>query len=126
MEQVSDSALPGEAGQARPNGRASTVFSIRMICGGEEQSIDLPIDQAMIGQLALEAEIRDMRIGELLAALIIAILKTNSLGPLLQQHPKRKSAASCSFDSEGSRSATGTRVRRRRGRAARAAARCRR
>ena len=92
MEQVSDAALPGEAGQARSNGPASTVFSIRMICGGEEQSTDLPLDQTMIGQLALEAEIRDMRIGELLAALIIAILKTNSLEPLLQQHPKRKLA----------------------------------
>jgi len=60
-----------------------------MICGGEEQSTDLPLDQAMIGQLALEAEIRNMRIGELLAALIIAILKRNSLEPLLQEYPKR-------------------------------------
>ena len=89
MEQVSDAALPGEAGQARSNGPASTVFSIRMICGGEEQSTDLPLDQAMIGQLALEAEIRNMRIGELLAALIIAIVKGDLLEPLLQQHPKR-------------------------------------
>jgi len=43
----------------------------------------------MIGQLALEAEIRNMRIGELLAALIIAIVKGDLLEPLLQQHPKR-------------------------------------
>ena len=63
-----------------------------MICGGEEQSIDLPLDQAMIGQLALEAEIRNMRIGELLAELVIAVLKRNLLEPLLQQHPKRGSA----------------------------------
>jgi len=60
-----------------------------MTWAGEEQSIDLPIDQPMIGQLALEAEIRNMRIGELLAALIIAILKRNSLEPLLQEYPKR-------------------------------------
>jgi hypothetical protein len=92
MERVSGAALPGEAGQVRSNGLASTLFSIRRTCAGEEQSIDLPIDQAMIGQLALEAEIRNMRIVELLAALIIAILKTNSLEPLLQQHPKRKLA----------------------------------
>ena len=71
----------------RSNGLASTVFSIKIICGGEEQSTDLPLDQAMIGQLALEAEIRDMRIGELLAALIIAILKKNLLEPLLQRTP---------------------------------------
>jgi hypothetical protein len=63
-----------------------------MICGGgEEQSTDLPLDQTMIGQLALEAEIRNMRIGELLAALIIAIVKGDLLEPLLQQHPKRGS-----------------------------------
>ena len=92
MERVLGAALPEEAGQALSNGPASTLFSIRRICAGEEQTIDLPIDQAMIGQLALEAEIRDMRIGELLAALIIAILKRNSLEPLLQQHPKRKLA----------------------------------
>ena len=88
MEQVSDAALSGEAGQARSNGPVSTVFSIRMICGGEEQSTDLPLDQAMIGQLALEAEIRNMRIGELLAALIIAIVKGDLLEPLLRAAPK--------------------------------------
>jgi hypothetical protein len=89
MEQGSGSALPGEAGQVRSNGLASTVFSIRIICGGEEQSTDLPLNQTMIGQLALEAEIRNTRIGELLAALIIAIVKGGLLEPLLQQHPKR-------------------------------------
>jgi hypothetical protein len=89
MEQVSDAELPGEASQARSNGPASTVFSIRMICRGEEQSTDLPLDQAMIRQLALEAEIRNMRIGELLATLVIFILKRDLLELLLQQHPKR-------------------------------------
>ena len=89
MEQVSGAAPPEAASRARSNGPASTVFSIKMTWAGEEQSIDLPIDQPMIGQLALEAEIRNMRIGELLAALIIAILKRNSLEPLLQEYPKR-------------------------------------
>ena len=49
----------------------------------------MSLDQAMIGQLALEAEIRNMRIGELLAVLITAIVKGGLLEPLLQQHPKR-------------------------------------
>ena len=43
----------------------------------------------MIRQLALEAEIRNMRIGELLATLVISILKRDLLELLLQQHPKR-------------------------------------
>jgi hypothetical protein len=92
MEQVSGAAAPEAAGQTRSNGPASPVFSIKMTYAGEEQSIDLPIDQAMIGQLALEAEIRNMRIGELLAAVIIAILKRNSLEPLLWESPKRGGA----------------------------------
>ena len=92
MEQVSSAAPPEAASRARSNGPASTVFSIKMTWAGEEQSIDLPIDQPMIAQLALEAEIRNMRIGELLAELIIAILKRNLLEPLLQQHPKRGGA----------------------------------
>jgi hypothetical protein len=42
---------------------------------GQERSTGLPLDEEMIGQLALEAEIRGMRIGELVAALILAIVK---------------------------------------------------
>jgi hypothetical protein len=34
----------------------------------QERSTGLPLDQAMIKQLVLEAEIRGMRIGELLTA----------------------------------------------------------
>ena len=89
MEEAPDAALPGKASHARSTAPASTVFTIRMICKNEEQSINLPLDQAMIGQLALEAEIRDMRIGELLVALIVAIVKKDLLELLLQQHPKR-------------------------------------
>jgi hypothetical protein len=44
--QLGGAELPGEASQARTNGPASAVFSIRMICTGEEQSTDLPLDQA--------------------------------------------------------------------------------
>jgi len=42
---------------------------------GQERSTDLPLDEEMIGQLAVEAEIRDMRIGELVGALILAIVE---------------------------------------------------
>ena len=85
MEEAPDAALPGKASHARSTAPASTVFTIRMICKDEEQSINLPLDQAMIGQLALEAEIRDMRIGELLVALIVEIVKKDLLELLLQQ-----------------------------------------
>jgi hypothetical protein len=42
---------------------------------GQEQSTDLSLDEEMIGQLAIEAEIRGMRIGELLATLIRESIK---------------------------------------------------
>ena len=42
---------------------------------GEARSTDLLLDEEMIGQLAVEAEIRGMRIGELVGALILAIVE---------------------------------------------------
>ena len=51
------------------------AFAIRMQYKGQERSTVLPLDKEMIGQLAIEAEIRGMRIGELVAALIRAIVK---------------------------------------------------
>ena len=41
----------------------------------EERSTYLPLDKVTIGQLLLEAEIRGMRINELVAALTLAIMK---------------------------------------------------
>ena len=61
--------------QERSNHPASAVFAIRTKYKDEEQSTGLPLDQAMISQLALEAEIRGMRMGELVTALILAIIK---------------------------------------------------
>ena len=51
------------------------MFALRMEHKGQERLIDLPIDEDMIGQLAMEAEIRSMRLGELVAALIVQIVK---------------------------------------------------
>ena len=51
------------------------AFAIRMQYKGQERSTVLPLDKEMIGQLTIEAEIRGMRIGELVAALIRAIVK---------------------------------------------------
>jgi hypothetical protein len=50
-------------------------FAIRMQYKGQERSTGVPLDEEMIGQLAIEAEIRSMRIGELVTALIRAIVK---------------------------------------------------
>ena len=51
------------------------MFAIRMEYKGQERSTGLPLSEEMISQLAMEAEIRGMRIGELVAALILEIVK---------------------------------------------------
>ena len=66
---------PAGASSKKFDDRNPAVFAIRMEYKGQERSIDLPFDEEMIGQLAVEAEIRDMRIGELVGALIRAIVE---------------------------------------------------
>jgi hypothetical protein len=63
-------------------------FAIRMRYKGEERTTELPLTHDMIRQLAFEAELRNMRIGELVGELIIAIMKKDLfqqvLSPKLQ------------------------------------------
>jgi hypothetical protein len=68
-------APPSSASQRRLNDQSPAAFAIRMEYKGQERSTRLPLDEEMIGQLAMEAEIRGMRMGELIAALILAIAK---------------------------------------------------
>ena len=57
---------------------------------GEEQTTELPLTHDMIGQLALEAELRgNTRIGELIGELMVAILKKDLFQTVLQrEEPK--------------------------------------
>ena len=70
-------APPPGAWHRKPNDGAAAVFAIRMEYKGQERSTGLPLDEEVIGQLAMEAEIRGMRIGELVAALILMIVKND-------------------------------------------------
>jgi hypothetical protein len=58
-------------------------FTIRIRYKGREREIRLPLSECMISHLALEAELRDMRIGELIDELIVATMKAGILQPLL-------------------------------------------
>jgi hypothetical protein len=73
--EVQAGAPPTDVQDRRLNDRAPPVFAIRMEYKGQEQSTSLPLNEEMIGRLAIEAEIRGMRIGELVAAFILAIVK---------------------------------------------------
>ena len=74
-ENLSETTTTEEAHMGKWNDWFPSAFAIRMQYKGQERSIDLPLDKEMIIQLAIEAEIRGMRIGELVAALTRAIVK---------------------------------------------------
>jgi hypothetical protein len=75
-------APPAGAWHRKPNDGGAAVFAIRMEYKGQERSTGLPLDEEMISQLAMEAEIRGMRIGELVAALILEIVKKDLFQPI--------------------------------------------
>ena len=74
-EQQQAEAPPAGVRRKTSDDEAPAIFAIRMEYKGQERSTGLPLDEEMISQLALEAEIRGMRIGELVGALILAIVK---------------------------------------------------
>ena len=63
---------PGNKPAAR-----STSAAIRFQYGGMERTDELPLTAGMIGQLALEAALRRVSIGELVAELITAMVNTD-------------------------------------------------
>jgi hypothetical protein len=58
-----------------PTHSACANFVITMTYKGEQRSTELPFTQDMMRQLVFEAAIRDMRIGEFVAELILAITR---------------------------------------------------
>jgi Helix-turn-helix domain of resolvase len=72
-------APPVGAGRRESDGRPSAAFAIRMVYKGQERLTDLPIHEEVIGDLAMEAEIRGMGIGELVGSLISAMVKKDFL-----------------------------------------------
>jgi hypothetical protein len=73
----------------RMNEVGSANFAIRMRYKGEERTTELPLTHDIIGQLAFEAELRNMRIGELIGELMVAMLKKDLFQTVLQrEEPK--------------------------------------
>jgi hypothetical protein len=50
-------------------------LALKMQYRGDQRTTKLALTQDMIGKLALEAQFRDMSIGELVGELIIAVMK---------------------------------------------------
>ena len=66
-------------------------FAIRMRYKGEERATELPLTDDMIRQLAFEAELRDMRIGELIGELMVAMLKKDLFQAVLPREKQNNS-----------------------------------
>jgi hypothetical protein len=66
---------PSEAGSGEDRKPPAPEFSLRMQYRGENRTNELPLSPDMVGRLAIEAEFRNMRIGELVAQLIVGIAK---------------------------------------------------
>ncbi len=76
---------PHQERAKRMNEVGSASFAIRMRYKGEERTTELPLTHDMIGQLALEADLRNMRIGELIGELMVAMLKKDLFHTVLQR-----------------------------------------
>jgi hypothetical protein len=50
-------------------------FGVRMHYRGEDRTIDLPLSPEMVGRLAIEAEFRNVRIGELVGELVVGVVE---------------------------------------------------
>jgi hypothetical protein len=66
-----------------------TGLALRMKYRGHERTSELPLTQDMIGQLAFEAQFRNMSIGELVGELVIAIMKRDIFQHVLKPNSKQ-------------------------------------
>jgi hypothetical protein len=71
--------------RARTNEQGAVSFSLRMQYRGEERTTEIPVTQDMMRQLALEAWLRDIRIGEVVSELIIAVFTRDLLHSVLDR-----------------------------------------
>jgi hypothetical protein len=81
--------------RARTNGVELANLALRMQYRGDDRTIELPLTQDTIRQLAFEAQFRDISLGDLVGDLIIAIMKKE----LFQEVLESSRAASFRADS---------------------------
>jgi len=75
--------------RARTDEMGLANFAFRMKYKAHERTSELPLTQDMIGQLAFEAQFRNVSIGELVGELIIAIMKKDLFHHVLEPNSKQ-------------------------------------
>ena len=76
---------PHQEQAKRANEAGAAHFAIRMQYKGEERTTELPLTPDMIRELAFEAELRNIRIAELIGELMVAMLKKDLFQRVLQR-----------------------------------------
>jgi len=74
-----------QAAMKRTSDVGTANFAIKMQYRGQERTTQLPLTQDVVRQLAFEAEFRNMRIGEFVGDVIVALLKKDLLQTVLEQ-----------------------------------------
>ena len=77
--QMEAEASPAGTAHRQPGARPAAAFAIQMVYKGQERLTDLPIHEEIMGELALEAEMRGMGLGELVGTLIVAMTQKDLL-----------------------------------------------
>jgi hypothetical protein len=60
-------------------------FSLKMQYRGEERTTEIPLTQEMMRQLAIEAWLRDMKLGQVVSEVIIGVIKGGLFHPVLDR-----------------------------------------
>ena len=71
--------------RARRDEQNAVSFSLRMQYRGEERTTEIPLTQDMLRKLAIEAWLRDMKIGAVVSEVIIGVIKRNLFHPALDR-----------------------------------------
>ena len=72
--------------RARRDEQNAVSFSLRMQYRGEERTTEIPLTQDMMRQLAIEAWLRDMKMGEVVSEVIIGVIKRDLFHPVLDRN----------------------------------------
>jgi hypothetical protein len=71
--------------RARTYEPGAVSFSLMMQYRGEERTTEIPLTQDMMRQLAIEAWLRDMKMGEVVSEVIIGVIEGDLFHPVLDR-----------------------------------------
>jgi Helix-turn-helix domain of resolvase len=99
LEQAQTSTASQEHAK-RGNEGTPVNFAIWMQYRGQQRTTELALTQQTVRQLAFEAEFRNMRIGEFVGEVIVAMLRKNLLQAVLKQKEPRANSSRGELESE--------------------------